>query len=122
MIDRVSASSSLRWVVMYPCVPRHCPNSRHAPRSDNRCCSRACCTAQRRRSGLRSFPLHVLQDLLLQRQLRYQPTQTTVLFLQLFQPSSLFQLQSAVLFPPAVIGLLGDSGLLGALAWVLWGG
>ena len=53
--------------------------------------------------GLEVSLRHLLQDLLLQRQIVHQSPQTTVFFLQLFQPSSLFQLQSAVLFPPAVI-------------------
>jgi len=40
--------------------------------------------------GLEVSLRHVLQDLLLQRQLSHQSAQTAVLFLQLFQPSSLF--------------------------------
>src|SRR5271157_4347755 len=67
------------------------------------------------KSGLEVSLRHLLQDLLLQRQLGHQSTQTTVLFLQLFQPSRLFQLQSAVLFSPAVVGLLGDPGFFAGL-------
>src|SRR5208337_3764242 len=38
------------------CVPRHCLTTRHARRSLTSYSSRACSTAHRRRSGLRSFP------------------------------------------------------------------
>ena len=56
MIARVRASSSLRKIGVYRCVLRPCPSSRQACRSLNpySCCARS--TAQRRRSGLRSFP------------------------------------------------------------------
>ncbi len=37
----------------YSLTPWRC---RHACRSENRCCSQACCTTQRRRSELMSFP------------------------------------------------------------------
>ena len=57
MTARVSFSSSSRGFGSYRCVPLHCPSSRQPYRSDNPCCSRACSTAQRRRSGLRSFPV-----------------------------------------------------------------
>src|SRR5438132_13047335 len=53
---RVNASSSLRWMGAYRCVPRHCSSKRQACRSVIPYCSRARSTAQRRRSGLRSFP------------------------------------------------------------------
>ena len=52
----VSSSSSGRSIGSYRCVPRHCPSSRQACRSNIPYCSRARPTAQRRRSGLRSFP------------------------------------------------------------------
>src|SRR5215813_10778324 len=51
---------------------------------------------------------HVLQDLLLQRQLRHQTLQLGVLPLQLFHSLRLIQLQAAVLFSPAVVGLHRD--------------
>src|SRR5271165_3906339 len=59
---------------------------------------------------------HILQHLLLQRQLGHQAPQTAILFLQFFQPARLFQLQPAVLFAPAVVSLLIDPGLFAGLA------
>src|ERR1700688_1800543 len=56
--------------------------------------------------------------MLVQRQLRYQPFQLAVLFLQLLHPLWLFHLQTAVFLPPAVERLDGDLGFLAGL----WGG
>ncbi len=67
---------------MYRCVPLHCANSRQACRSDNRCCSRACSTAQRRLPGLEVSLRHVLENLFLERQLCYQPPQAPILLPQ----------------------------------------
>ena len=57
---RVSSSSSNRSIGRYRCVPLHAaksgPSSRQARRSDRPYFPRAHSTAQRRRSGLRSFP------------------------------------------------------------------
>src|SRR5208283_368793 len=60
---------------------------------------------------------HVLQHLLLQRQLGHQSPQTTILFLQLLQPSRLLQLQTAILLAPAVVALFFDAGFSARL----WG-
>src|ERR1700686_3496791 len=56
--------------------------------------------------------------MLVQRQLRYQPFQLAVLFLQFLHPLCLVHLQTAVFLPPAVERLDGDLGFLAGL----WGG
>src|ERR1700675_3434211 len=56
--------------------------------------------------------------MLVQRQLRYQPFQLAVLFLQFLHPLCLVHLQTAVFLPPAVERLDGDLGFLADL----WGG
>jgi len=57
----------------------------HARRSLTSYSSRACSTAHRRRSGLRSFPPQYPSGSFIQRQFRYQPLQLAVLLLQFLQ-------------------------------------
>src|ERR1022692_3898132 len=68
--------------------------------------------------GLEVSLRNILQDLLVQRQLRDQPFQLAVLLLQFFQSLRLVHLQTAVFLPPAVERLHGDLGFLAGL----WGG
>src|SRR5215472_16229632 len=70
-------------------------------------------------AGLTSFPGDVLQDLLLQRQLRHQPLKLRVLLLQLLEPFGLLELEPAVFLAPPVVGLLGDLALAAGLRAVL---
>src|SRR5215472_8926821 len=58
-------------------------------------------------AGLTSFPGDVLQDLLLQRQLRHQPLKLRVLLLQLLEPFGLLELigdEVMALFIPGICG------------------
>jgi len=107
---------------MYRCVPLHCPTAgTHAARKTD--AAPGMLYRATSPSGLRSFPPPRLQDLLLQRQLGHQPTQTTVLLLQLLHPACLFQLQTTVFLTPAIIGLFGDArfpaGLPTGCGWLL---
>lgn len=62
--------------------------------------------------GAYKFPsATVLEDLLLERQFRYQPLELGVLLLQGLEPLGLVQLQPAILFAPALKGLLANAGL-----------
>src|SRR5215469_5950389 len=70
-------------------------------------------------AGLTSFPGDVLQDLLLQRQLRHQPLKLRVLLLRLLEPFGLLELEPAVFLAPPVVGPLGDLALASGLRAVL---
>src|ERR1019366_3154324 len=59
--------------------------------------------------GLEVSLRHLLQNLLLQRQIRHQPPQASVFLLQLLHPACLFQLQTAVFLAPAIVGLFSDA-------------
>src|SRR5918993_182916 len=73
-------------------------------------------TVRRRRSGLNYVSRgDILQDLLLQREIRYKATQAGVLALQILQPLGLLDGHPSVLLAPAVITLLGDPSLLAGL-------
>src|SRR5271156_456113 len=65
--------------------------------------------------GLEVSLRNILQDLLVQRQLRHQSLQLAVLFLQFLQPLRLVHLQPAVFLSPAVERLHGDGGLFAGL-------
>ncbi len=69
--------------------------------------------------GLQVSLGHVLQNLLLQRQLRHQPLKPRVLFLQLLQPPGLLELEPAVFLAPSVVRLLADLTLPACLWRVL---
>ena len=56
-------------------------------------------TARQRRSGLTGFPRHILQDLLLKRQIGNQSLEADVLPLKLLRPLGLIDLK---LLPPIV--------------------
>src|SRR5208337_4048789 len=68
--------------------------------------------------GLEVSLRNILQDLFVQRQLRDQPFQLAVFFLQFLQSLGLVHLQAAVFLPPAVKRLDGDRGFFAGL----WGG
>jgi hypothetical protein len=68
--------------------------------------------------GLQVSLRDILQNLFVQRQLRHQPFQLAVLFLQFFHPLRLVHLQAAVFLPPALEGLDCDLGFFASL----WGG
>jgi hypothetical protein len=91
-------------------VPRGWFTSWHARRSLIPC-SPAWATAQRRRSGLRSFPRRYLQDQLVQAQLPHQTLQLRVLLLKFLQPPRLVHLQPTEFLSPAVLSLLRDAAL-----------
>ena len=106
---RVKPSSSSTGFGSYRCVPRHCPSSRQPCRSDNPCCSRACSTAQRRRSGLRSFPPPP-PAILASPATTAPPTASgeRFPFSKLLQPFRLLSFQPALFLPPPVVGLRVD--------------
>ena len=70
---------------------------------------------QRHRAGLRSLAAlafgslgRLLQDQLLQRQVRNRPAQPLVLLLHILHPPFLVGLQPTLFLAPAIIGLLAD--------------
>ena len=65
--------------------------------------------------GLEVSLRYILQDLFVQRQIRDQPLQLAVLFLQFLHPLCLVHLQTAVFLPPAVERLDGDLGFFAGL-------
>jgi len=71
------------------------------------------------RAGFRTFFEHVLQHLLVQRQIGDQPLELLVLVLEFFEPAQLGDAHSPVLLLPAVEGLLGDLKLTADLSY--WG-
>jgi len=68
--------------------------------------------------GLEVSLRYILQDLFVQRQIRDQPLQLAVLFLQFLHPLCLVHLQTAVFLPPAVERLDGDLGFFAGLGVV----
>ena len=73
--------------------------------------SRACRTARRRRSGLRSSR-DVFQDLFFRHQIGDGTPELRILLLQILQFLGLLQLKTTVLSSPPVKGLLDDPGIL----------
>jgi hypothetical protein len=63
----------------------------------------------RRRAGLRSFPSGLLQDELVEREIRDSPAQPRVLGLKVLQPFDLVALEPAILLAPAVVRDLRDA-------------
>jgi hypothetical protein len=114
-VARVSASSSLRWIGAYRWVPRHCSNKRQACRSFIPYCSRARSTAQRRRSGLRSFPSPRL--LTPSSSATAQPATASAACSpsKFLYPLRLFQLKHTILLVPAVVSLHRDLRLVASL-------
>ena len=94
------------------------PVGKHAARSCG--ASAACSTAQRRRSGLRSFPPRYPSKPASPATAPPPPASVCVLPFQFLQSFRLIQFQAAVFLPPAVVRLYGDlrflAGLRGGLS------
>src|SRR3546814_8638232 len=58
--------------------------------------------------GSEVSPGSLLQDQLVQRQVRYRTAKPLVLLLQVLHPSRLIGLQAAIFFAPPIVGLLAD--------------
>ena len=87
-----SASSSLRRIGAYRCVPRPCPSSRQACRSLNP--YRSACMPHRTTAAARGLEVslcHIPQNLLLQNKFHHQPLEFRVLSFQFFQSFCLVQ-------------------------------
>ena len=63
----------------------------------------------RRRAGLRSFPSGLLQDELVEREIRDSPAQPRVLGLKVLQSLDLLAFEPAVLVAPAIVRHLRDT-------------
>src|SRR3546814_7071592 len=58
--------------------------------------------------GSEVSPSGLLQDQLVERQIRDRPPEPEILLLQVLHPPGLVGLQTAILLAPAIIGLLGN--------------
>src|ERR1019366_5232908 len=97
------------------CVPRHCLTTRHARRSLTSYSSRACSTAHRRRSGLRSFPPQYPSGSACPTTAP-PPAASACRFLSpVLSAASPVHLQTAVFLPPTVERLHQDGGFFAGL-------
>ncbi len=90
----------------------------HARRSETPSAAQTWATFSRRREGLVSFaartcgsPRSLLEDHLVEREVRHRAAQTRVLLLEFLEPLHRVELQAPELVPPAVVGDLVRRGL-----------
>src|ERR1019366_4280292 len=108
-INTKAMGNKIPCVVMYRCVPLTAPTAgTHAAPTTDAAPGHAL-PRNVAVQGLEVSLRHLLQNLLLQRQIRHQPPQASVFLLQLLHPACLFQLQTAVFLAPAIVGLFGDA-------------
>src|SRR5215467_14164363 len=111
MISAVSRSSSSRPRETLRCVERCCPSAAQARRSEN---AVALAPAQCRHGdarGLEVSPGSLLQNELVQRQIRDRLAQPAVLELKVLQALHLLDLQPVKLLTPAIVGHLAHTDL-----------
>src|SRR5213078_1298129 len=119
MVSAVSRSSSSRPRGILRWVERCCPSAAQTRRSETCMTSLTCSIQARRRAGLRSFPGGLLQNELVQCEVRDRLAQTGVLRLELLQAFDLVGLQPAELLPPPIIGNLAHPDLADGVGNVL---
>src|SRR3954469_10563700 len=110
MRSAVSASSSSPPRGTLRCVERCWPSALQARRSETLSASITCSTQARRRAGLEtSSPRRLLQDQLVERQVRNRLAQALVLGLQLLHAPDLIRLQAPELLAPTIVRHLGHA-------------
>lgn len=92
----------------YCCTERCWPTTRQARRCETPNRSTSITTARRRRSGLTSFPAHLLEHVDVEGLLGDQLLEPLILPLKLLEPFGVFGFHPAVLISPAMPGLLTD--------------
>ena len=111
IISAVRRRSSSRPRGTLRCVERGCPSAAQARRLETCNCARTCSMQARRRAGLEVSPSGLLQNELVQCQIRDRLAQSAVLELKILQALHLLGLQPAKLLAPPIIRHLAHPDL-----------